>query len=138
MLSPEHVIPDDFTHGANGLPVRPRPCAGELAHGFLARVAQANGYETPAMLLTAMRQVGIRNKDDMPRYLQIPKDEWSRLGDHGRAIATARIACCQGLSDVITSMEVFGGVLRAWLQRRTFDLSGRSSSASHVLTMAPT
>ncbi len=80
MLSPEHVIPDDFTQGANGLPVRPRPYAGELAHGFLARVAQANGYETPAMLLTAMHQVGIRNKDDMPRYLQIPKDEWSRLG----------------------------------------------------------
>lgn len=79
MLSPE-LVTLESTSGANGLPVRPRPCSGELAHGFLARVAQANGYETPAMLLTAMRQVGIQGKDGIPRYLQIMKDEWSRLG----------------------------------------------------------
>lgn len=34
----------------HGLPVRPRPHPGEWAYGYLVRVAEANGYESPRAL----------------------------------------------------------------------------------------
>ena len=78
MLWPELARPKP-ADGATTLPIRPRPCVGELAHGFLARVAQANGYETPASLHAAMRQAGLEAKVGLPQYLQLTHIEWSRL-----------------------------------------------------------
>lgn len=61
------------------LPVRPRPFFDELSHGFLARVAFANGYETPAQLWTALHFKDKRTADFLRNNLMLPKSEWSSL-----------------------------------------------------------
>jgi hypothetical protein len=39
------------------LPVRPRPIQDEATLGYLARVAEANGYESPRQLKVAIKTV---------------------------------------------------------------------------------
>lgn len=66
--------------GANTyLPVRPRPYEDELAHGFLTRVAQANGYETPSLHHSAMRRRGVLGEYALRRCLRLTEAEWRRL-----------------------------------------------------------
>lgn len=62
-----------------GLPVRPRPHPGEWAYGYLARVAEANGYESPRAL---WRGLGPRRTGSISsvRYaLRLSPAEWSFL-----------------------------------------------------------
>jgi len=79
VLSPE-TVQLEAPGRADRLPVRPRPRADELAHGFLARVARANGYETPALLLSALRHAGMHGGGALLQYLQLTEAEWSCLG----------------------------------------------------------
>ncbi len=62
-----------------GLPVRPRPYPGEWAYGYLVRVAEANGYESPRAL---WRGLGPRRTGSISsvRYaLRLSPAEWSFL-----------------------------------------------------------
>ncbi len=61
----------------HGLPVRPRPHPGEWAYGYLVRVAEANGYESPRAL---WRGLGPRRTGSISsvRYaLRLSPAEWS-------------------------------------------------------------
>lgn len=63
----------------HGLPVRPRPHPGEWAYGYLVRVAEANGYESPRAL---WRGLGPRRTGSISsvRYaLRLSPAEWRFL-----------------------------------------------------------
>lgn len=63
----------------HGLPVRPRPHPGEWAYGYLVRVAEANGYESPRAL---WRGLGPRRTGSISsvRYaLRLSLAEWRFL-----------------------------------------------------------
>jgi TniQ len=61
------------------LPVRPRPYVDELTHGFLVRVAQANGYEKPSLLLSIMRHKGVKGNVALRHSLRLTEGEYSCL-----------------------------------------------------------
>lgn len=67
------------TVGNSPLPLRPRPGADELAHGYLARVALSNGYETTVQLWSALRQKDMHTQDALSMALLLTEEEWSNL-----------------------------------------------------------
>lgn len=58
---------------ARYLPLRPRPIDGELATGYLVRVASANGYESPWALQRALVDVGCRSVDNLFEQLRLDR-----------------------------------------------------------------
>lgn len=70
---------DNAHGGRTTLPIRPRPYADESAHGFLARVAFANGYETPRQLWKALCSEGMHTQIALQAALQLSQNEYTRL-----------------------------------------------------------
>jgi len=62
-----------------GLPVRPRPHPGEWAYGYLVRVAQANGYESPRALWRGLGPKRTGSISAVRYALRLSPCEWGCL-----------------------------------------------------------
>jgi len=61
------------------LPVRPRPIVGESAHGYLVRVADGCGLESPSALWRALERHGRGTARGLRWSLRLHSEEWLRL-----------------------------------------------------------
>lgn len=62
-----------------GLPVRPRPQPGEWAYGYLVRVAEAHGYESPRALWRGMGPKRTGSVSAVRYALRLSPCEWGYL-----------------------------------------------------------
>lgn len=62
-----------------GLPIRPRPEIAESRHGYLVRVANANGYAGLTRLCAALKTANRRPEDFILQCLDLTKDEIENL-----------------------------------------------------------
>lgn len=62
-----------------GLPVRPRPFAGEWTYGYLVRVAQANGYPSPRALWSSLGPKRTCTASRIRHAFRLSSEEWSNL-----------------------------------------------------------
>ncbi len=63
----------------HGVPVRPRPHPGEWAYGYLVRVAEANGYESPRTLWRGLGPKRTGSVSAVRYALRLSPTEWSFL-----------------------------------------------------------
>lgn len=63
----------------HGLPVRPRPHPGEWAYGYLVRVAEANGYESPRALWRGLGPRRTGSSSSVRYALRLSPAEWRFL-----------------------------------------------------------
>lgn len=62
-----------------GLPVRPRPHPGEWAYGYLVRVAEANGYESPRAVWRGLGPRRTGSTSSVRYALRLSPAEWRFL-----------------------------------------------------------
>lgn len=63
----------------SGLPIRPRPGIAESRHGYLVRVANANGYGSLTRLCAALKTTHRRTEEVILQSLNLTKDELGNL-----------------------------------------------------------